>query len=332
MAVGVVPAALVLPAALLAVVTGSPHVSNGLSSSLAAHHGGMDTLTSQGVNVASGVTDDQHVVIKGGGQTLAAKAQGSSPHALKLGIGAQGLADEGVLLDGVIMQASQVSLLDVTAVAILATGDEVVAVVELVVGVPEDRGIARQRPLRVEANTIKVGVVGATLHEGTAAHTLRGLSAVAQLGGQLRGGTISNDQNTALHLAASGGGHSPQTSLLVELSTHNLKALLQLSTGAGSAASNAHIQVDTLHSACSSSAQLLLGGTNIGDTVGADKATGISEVGLVVVNQLLHHTHVLQNADGRGADSIAAVLVTGKLLLVQQSNLATLLGQVVGAD
>lgn len=46
------------------------------------------------------------------------------------------LGDEGVLLDGVLVQALEVALLDVTAVALLAAGDEVVAEVELVIGVP----------------------------------------------------------------------------------------------------------------------------------------------------------------------------------------------------
>lgn len=41
--------------------------------------------------------------------------------------------------DGVVVQARQVSLGDVAAVAGLAAGDEVVAVVELVVGVPGHR-------------------------------------------------------------------------------------------------------------------------------------------------------------------------------------------------
>lgn len=78
----------------------------------------------------------------------------------------------------------QVALLDVTTVSLLATWDEVVAVVELIVRVTEDSGIAWQGPLRVEAHTVEVGVVGTALHEGTTAHTLWCLCAVAQLGGQ----------------------------------------------------------------------------------------------------------------------------------------------------
>ena len=55
--------------------------------------------------------------------------------------------------------------LNVTAHALRATGNQVVAVVELIIGVAEDGSVARQRPLGVEAHTIEVGVVSATLDE-----------------------------------------------------------------------------------------------------------------------------------------------------------------------
>jgi hypothetical protein len=58
--------------------------------------------------------------------------------------GRASLGDEGVVLDGVVVEAREVGLLDVPAVAVLAAGDEVVAVVELVVGVAEDGRVAGQ--------------------------------------------------------------------------------------------------------------------------------------------------------------------------------------------
>jgi hypothetical protein len=55
--------------------------------------------TCQWVDVPCCVTNDQQVVIKAGGESLAAQAQAGSPHALKLGVGAQRSTDEGVLQD-----------------------------------------------------------------------------------------------------------------------------------------------------------------------------------------------------------------------------------------
>eukprot|EP00983_Pelagomonas_calceolata_P113087 1159951-Pelagomonas_calceolata.AAC.6 len=62
--------------------------------------------------------------------------------------------------------------LDISTHALLTTGDQVVAVVQLVIGVAENGGIARQRPLGVEAYTIEVGIVGTSLHERARAHSL----------------------------------------------------------------------------------------------------------------------------------------------------------------
>jgi hypothetical protein len=66
-----------------------------------------------------GVTDDQQVVVEGLLDALAAQAQGGGAHALQLGVGAQRCADEGVLGDGVVVQAGQVGLSHVAAVALL---------------------------------------------------------------------------------------------------------------------------------------------------------------------------------------------------------------------
>jgi hypothetical protein len=75
---------------------------------------------------------------------------------------------------------------------------------------PEQSCIAGQAPLGVEAHAIKLGIVGATRHKGPAAHAPGCLSAVAQLGGQLAGGTVSTHQHTALHLGTCAGGTTQQ--------------------------------------------------------------------------------------------------------------------------
>mmetsp|Transcript_2432 Transcript_2432/g.6209 ORF Transcript_2432/g.6209 Transcript_2432/m.6209 type:complete len:375 (-) Transcript_2432:571-1695(-) len=229
----VLPAALVLLARLLGEVAGAAHVQDGLRSRLAAHHGGVDALTGQGVDVAGGVAHNHEVVVHSAQQALAAHAQGRDLHALHLGVGAQRLADEGVLLDGLLVQALEVGLLDLAAVALLAAGDEVVAEAQLVVGVPEDGGVAGQGPAGVEAHTVKVGVVGAALHEGARAHALGGLRAVAHLHGQLGGGAVGDHQHAALDHGTGGGGHGPQAAGLVKLGLSHLKALLEVSTSLG---------------------------------------------------------------------------------------------------
>lgn len=61
--------------------------------------------------------------------------------------------------------------------------------------------------------------------------------------------------------------------------------------------------------------------TDVGDAGGADEATVVRKVGLIVVLELLENTHLLQDVDGGRADRIAAVLVPGEGLLVQQGNL-----------
>lgn len=53
--------------------------------------------TGQWVDVSCSVTNDEQVVVVAGGEALATQAQGGGTHALKLGVGAQGSADEGVL-------------------------------------------------------------------------------------------------------------------------------------------------------------------------------------------------------------------------------------------
>jgi hypothetical protein len=84
---------------------------------------------------------------------------------------------------------------------------------------------------------------------------------------------------------------------------------------------NAHIHVDSLDSTSSSLSKLLLGLSNELGAVGADEATRVGKLSLIVVLELLHHTHLLKDMNGRGANSIATVLVTGELLLVEESNL-----------
>mmetsp|Transcript_11069 Transcript_11069/g.19211 ORF Transcript_11069/g.19211 Transcript_11069/m.19211 type:complete len:293 (+) Transcript_11069:419-1297(+) len=182
MAIHAVPPALVLLARLLGEVTSAAHVQHGLRSCLAAHHGCVDALARQRVDVAGSVSNNEKVVVHCGEQTLATAAQAGNAHTLQLCVGTQCLADEGVLLDCVIVEPCQVSLCHVPAVALLAARNEVIAVVQLIIGVTEDCCIAGQRPLGVEAYAIKVGVVCAALYKGTGAHALGGLSAVPHPG------------------------------------------------------------------------------------------------------------------------------------------------------
>ena len=58
------------PPHLLSEVSRVDHVDECLSSSLASHHGGVDALSSEGVDVAGGVSNDEEVVVDGGGQAL----------------------------------------------------------------------------------------------------------------------------------------------------------------------------------------------------------------------------------------------------------------------
>ena len=71
------------------------------------------------------------------GTDLSSEAQSGNPHALKLGIGPQSGGDERVVLDGVVVQAGQVRLVHLTALPVLVpAGDQVVAVVQLIIGMP----------------------------------------------------------------------------------------------------------------------------------------------------------------------------------------------------
>lgn len=96
-----------------------PRTLCGASSILeGTHHDcGVDPLSCQGVDVAGGIPNDEQMVIIGGFQALGTQAEGAGLHALNLGIWAQRLADEGVVLDGVIVQPWQVRLLHRTPAA-----------------------------------------------------------------------------------------------------------------------------------------------------------------------------------------------------------------------
>lgn len=77
----------------------------------AYHDGCVNALASQGVNVSSSIPNNDEVVIVGGAQPLTSQAQACCFHALYLGIGAQSLADVGIILDSTLMQPLQVTLL-----------------------------------------------------------------------------------------------------------------------------------------------------------------------------------------------------------------------------
>mmetsp|Transcript_17105 Transcript_17105/g.47441 ORF Transcript_17105/g.47441 Transcript_17105/m.47441 type:complete len:264 (-) Transcript_17105:2340-3131(-) len=263
MAKQALPPALKGLAALLGEVASAAHVQNGLCSSLAAHHGCVDALTSQWVDVTGSISNNEEVVINSARHTLTAASQGRSTHALQLCIWAQGLADEGVILDGIVVQAGKVALLDISTHALLTTGDQVVAVVQLVIGVAENGGIARQRPLGVEAYTIEVGIVGTSLHERARAHSLGWGFTVAHLGSQLGGGTVCNHQHASSDLGASCRRDSPQAIGLIECCVDDLEALFQVSAIALRVLSHAVVQVDALDCTGCSLAELLLGHTDV---------------------------------------------------------------------
>ena len=86
--------------------------------------------------MSSSISNDQQMIVIAGGQPLTAQPQAGCPHALQLSIRTQSCADERITLDGIIMELSKIRFLHVTAVTGLATGDQVVAVVELIIGVP----------------------------------------------------------------------------------------------------------------------------------------------------------------------------------------------------
>lgn len=105
------PASLILLQRATAKVARFASLQEGFCCSLAAHDGGVDALARQGVDVPSSIANDEQVVVVGGGEALATQAQGCCLHALELGVGAQSLADKGVLGDCVVVQAVQVALL-----------------------------------------------------------------------------------------------------------------------------------------------------------------------------------------------------------------------------
>jgi hypothetical protein len=76
------------------------HASDAESVGLLLHLLPPHTRTGQGVDVSCSVTDDQQVVVVCGLEALTTQAQGSSTHALQLGVGAQRSRDEGVLWRG----------------------------------------------------------------------------------------------------------------------------------------------------------------------------------------------------------------------------------------
>ena len=84
----------------------------------ATHHDGcVDALASERVDVARSIPHNDEVVVIGLGHALRAQAQRGRAHALDLGLGADGLADEGVALQGALMQPLQVRLLQACAAA-----------------------------------------------------------------------------------------------------------------------------------------------------------------------------------------------------------------------
>lgn len=74
-------------------------------------HGSVDALAGEGVDMAGCVAHNQQVVVKGGREALGAKPQCCGAHPFDLGLGSQCTADEGVVLDGALVQPLQVLLL-----------------------------------------------------------------------------------------------------------------------------------------------------------------------------------------------------------------------------
>ncbi len=75
------------------------------------HHGGVDALSGEGVDVAGSVAHNDEVVVIGLGHALGAQAQRGRAHTLDFGIRPDGLADEGVALQRAVVQPLQVGLL-----------------------------------------------------------------------------------------------------------------------------------------------------------------------------------------------------------------------------
>ena len=75
------------------------------------HDGCVNAFACQGINVSCSIADNHKVVIKRCSQSLTPKAKTGSLHALYLGIGAQRLADERIVLDCALMQPLEVTLL-----------------------------------------------------------------------------------------------------------------------------------------------------------------------------------------------------------------------------
>ena len=89
----------------------------------AHHHGGVDALAGERVNVPRGVADDDQVVVVGTGNALGAQAQRGRLHALHLGAGPHRARDEGVALQRALVQPLQVRLLRMRPRVQIKSGD-----------------------------------------------------------------------------------------------------------------------------------------------------------------------------------------------------------------
>eukprot|EP00128_Syssomonas_multiformis_P006274 Colp12_sorted_trinity150504_noHs@29437 len=303
---------------LLRVVALLDTQSHVLSGDLAGLHGMVDTLTGQGINVTSSVTNKDEVLIVS--NRLATKTKTASTHALDLVLVTKGTGDVGIVLHKILVPVGEIVVGDLGV-----AGDDVAAVVQLIVGVLEESSVAGKETHVVENDTIGLEVVGAALNEGTGACTVGSSLHEAKLGTETRCSTVSADEHTCAVASAILALDSPQTSGLIEHGILHRLVLLEIDTLLLSTAGNGLVKVQTLDGNSSRDVtKLFVAAADEGDTARADKTTAVCNVGLVLLDQLVVDAHIQKNLDGNFAHGITAVLVTGEGLLLEDQNLVVL--------
>ena len=140
----------------------------------AAIHSVMDTLTGQRIDHTRSIADDDEVLV--GGDRFSTEAETSGLHVLDLEVGAEGSAEVAIVVHEVL-----VPMLQVVVCHIGVAGDDVAAIVQLVVGVSEQGSVARKESSVVEHHTVGLEFMGATFYEGARAGAGRCALDVAQV-------------------------------------------------------------------------------------------------------------------------------------------------------
>ena len=136
-------------------LSGPEHVDDREGSEFAALHREVDALTSERIDETSGVAGDQESVAVAQRHALAADTQRRRLHAFDFRIFAERCRNERVVLDCILVETAQILRLDVAALARVIRRNQIVAIVELIVRVPEDRRVARERFAMKETHTIE---------------------------------------------------------------------------------------------------------------------------------------------------------------------------------